>query len=428
MRLLCLLLCLTLAAAFKRIPLQKVKTVRHQLAEKDSLEEFARYREKQVFRRLLNLRAQSPNGQVGYHKEVEEYLKNYMDAQYFGEISIGTPPQKFNVVFDTGSSNLWVPSKKCPIWNIACLLHNKYDSSKSSTYQADGRTFEIKYGSGSMKGFVSKDTVCITEACATGQEFAEATSEPGVTFVAAKFDGILGMAYAAISVDHLTPVFANMVKEHVVNQSVFAFWLDRNPERKIGGELTLGGMDPSRFVAPITWVPLTQKTYWEFKMDKISTANSDLACTTGCNAIADTGTSLIAGPKAEVAKIQQAIGATPLIAGEYMIDCSKLGSMPDISFVIGGKAFTLKDSDYVLKVSQMGKTICLSGFMGLDLPARTGPLWILGDVFIGKYYTVFDQGQDRVGFAVSKQDNGEGLAQRFRQTIRVGTQLDTNEV
>lgn len=57
------------------------------------------------------------------------------NPQYYGEIALGTPPQKFNVIFDTGSSNLWIPSSHCGWFNIACRLHRRYFASKSTTYK-----------------------------------------------------------------------------------------------------------------------------------------------------------------------------------------------------------------------------------------------------------------------------------------------------
>jgi cathepsin D len=254
-----------------------------------------------------------------------------------------------------------------------------------------------------MKGHVDYDRVCFDakgKLCCDKQGLACATSEPGMAFVAAKFDGIFGLGYDTISVNHLqTPFTCVMSDKSKCPEPVFGFYLSRDPSKQPGGEMSVCGVDKSHYEGDMTYVPVSKEGYWQFKADGMSVGSTSV--TTNFNAIADTGTSLIAGPTEEVKKIQAAIGATPVIKGEYMVDCSKIPTMPDVTITIGGKTFTLTATDYVLKVTQLGRTVCLSGFMGIDIPPPYGPLWILGDVFIGKYYTVFDRGQNRLGFAQS---------------------------
>ncbi|KAG7096932.1 hypothetical protein E1B28_004332 [Marasmius oreades] len=315
-------------------------------------------------------------------------LSNYMNAQYFSEISIGTPPQSFKVVLDTGSSNLWVPSKKCT--SIACFLHTKYDSSASSTYKANGTEFEIHYGSGSMAGFVSNDIVAIGDLSITNQDFAEATQEPGLAFAFGKFDGILGLGYDTIAVKHMTPPFYNMINKGLLDKPVFSFRL--GVSEADGGEAIFGGIDKSAYKGDLTYIPVRRKAYWEVELEKVAFGEDELELENTGAAI-DTGTSLIALPTDMAEMLNAQIGAKKSWNGQYTVDCNRVASLPALTLTFGGKPFPLKGTDYILEV----QGTCISSFTGLDMPGS--PLWIIGDVFLRRYYTVYDLGRNAVGFA-----------------------------
>merc|ERR1719345_675392 len=130
-------------------------------------------------------------------------VTDFMNAQYFIETTIGTPPQKFTMVPDTGSSNLWVYSHSC--WAIPCWTHSTFNSSKSSTYVKDGQAFDI-------------------------------TSASGASFLASKMSGIMGLAYDTISVDKF-PTFMDQV---TLKDKSFSFYLHSNPNESY---MVIPGMD-----------------------------------------------------------------------------------------------------------------------------------------------------------------------------------------
>merc|ERR1712178_513720 len=150
----------------------------------------------------------------------------------------------------------------------------------------------------------------------------------GLAYGIGKFDGILGLGWDRISVDGVPTVFGDLVKEGTLAAPEFAFYLgDQKP-----GTLVIGGTDKSHYTGDFTYVPLKSEDYWRIALDDVKINGQSY--TTTRTAIVDSGTSLLAGPKADVTKIAALVGATPVIHGEYSIDCDK--ASPDISFVIAG--------------------------------------------------------------------------------------------
>jgi len=320
-------------------------------------------------------------------------VENFLNAQYFSEISLGEPPQDFKVVLDTGSSNLWVPSTDCN--SIACFLHSKYDHSKSSTYKKNGTDFAIQYGSGSLSGYVSNEKLTIGDLVIKNQDFAEATSEPGLAFAFGRFDGILGLGYDTISVKGMVPPFYNMVNQKLIDEPVFAFYLSNTEDND--SEAIFGGIDASHYTGDITYIPLRRKAYWEVDLDAI-TFGKETAEMESTGAILDTGTSLIALPTTFADLLNQEMGAKRGYNGQYSIECDKRDALPDLTFTLGGHNFTIGPYDYTLEVQGS----CISAIMGLDMPERIGPLAILGDAFLRRYYSIYDLGDNKVGLAKAK--------------------------
>ncbi|XP_075698966.1 pepsin A-like [Rhinoderma darwinii] len=320
-----------------------------------------------------------------------EPLQNYMDIEYFGTISIGTPPQSFTVIFDTGSSNLWVPSVACS--SPACTNHHMFNPQESSTFQATNTPLSIQYGTGSMTGYLGYDTVQVGNIQVTNQIFGLSETEPGSFLYYSPFDGILGLAFPSLASAQATPVFDNMWSQGLIPQDLFSVYL--SSQGQSGSFVLFGGVDTSYYSGSLTWVPLTAETYWQITVDSISINGQVIACSGSCQAIVDTGTSLLAGPSSPIANIQYYIGATQDSNGEYVINCNNISNMPTVVITINGVQFPLPASAYVRQNQQS----CTSGFQSMDLPTSSGDLWILGDVFIRENYVVFDRANNYVAFA-----------------------------
>lgn len=294
---------------------------------------------------------------------------------WYGLIQVGSPPKSFRLDFDTGSADLWIPSKDCLDCQHQKSRYHPSDSLTSSFIE--GLALNLKYGDGSTtSGQVYKDTISVAGLIVTQQAFGVASSL-GPSFSNDPIDGILGLAYQSLSSINQAPFFESLISQNNLHHPIFSFKLSSSDSH-----LYLGGSDRSAYLGFMEWYPLISKSYWVL-LSHLS-INHRLAIPS-FNAIIDTGTTIIIAPPDHAHHFWSQVPNSkpdPSNPGYYSFPCLET---PIIEFSFGSdhqasRKWKIASNDLILgKLPSNPQNHCLGSIIGKDLGLDA---WILGDRFL----------------------------------------------
>lgn len=338
----------------------------------------------------------------------------YDGFNYIGEIKVGQPGKLFRVLLDSGSGELWLPTSDCN--GIDTTIVNTYDQKQSSTFRDDGRQVKLRYVNGvAIMGYLGREFFQFGDLAIQNMTFIRIDSTSnGRNLQSFHIDGILGLKLdsSAGYADVEAPI--HQILRAVGQQSgggaksMLSFSLNHGADRSKAGEMIIGGLDESLYTGEITWTPLMRSKRWQFRVESIElkytdndgyweTSNTDLTvCEHGCDATADTGTMVIAGNARDIQAMNEKIGARHIGNGIFKLpSCKYLDSkLPTLSVTISGRKFSLTPSQYTLEEDG----VCYSSLRVMDPRMQD---WILGNMFIGHFYTILDFDNQRFGLAES---------------------------
>jgi len=335
-------------------------------------------------------------------------LSNHNNSVYTGTMSVGTPPQQIQVVFDTGSFELLVMSKLCT--KTCGDLTPYYDHAASKTFRAAPNQTIIahEFGSGRMDTVGSYDDVSLgPNYKAAGMPIFEITSTDVTQLVSTGIQGIIGIAPGnsdrKATTDSDKDMTPSVVSEFGItrysvcylrggNENGFIVWQDDDP---VG-------------LTNFREIKVTGKVHWGVTLSDLhlrqhnGTETESIGCQDGCGTVLDSGTTLIAAPKESLKGLVKRLKSLSQ-------DCSNVADMPSLRFKLGDVEFELPPEAYIMKVKgevpasifdvlvqwprptkNKQVDVCLALIIELgNTQTPVGPLWILGMPFFRYYYTTF---------------------------------------
>jgi hypothetical protein len=322
------------------------------------------------------------------------------------------------VIFDTGSGHLLLPSERCE--SEACAKHKRFLANKSSTVvpigwadspleraedDNDRDTKVINFAMGDAVGQFNRDKVCLGGFCGWA-DFVELTEESNNPFRDAKWDGVVGLGQAISEAPEFN-IFQMLANSSTpkMQKPIFAVFLGRSMTDD--SEISFGGVREDRMSGPMTWVDVSEEGYWQFKFADFTVNGKETGICKrygerGCQAVLDTGSSLMMGPSYDLGKVLRMIN----FGNDTTTNCTAKTQFPKLGFMIEGKLFEMEPDDYMDRETDAslpkGTDSCWAHLMPIGDTGR-GPIFVLGMPFLRKFYTAYDIEQKKIGVAVSKQ-------------------------
>ncbi|KAK2846933.1 hypothetical protein Q5P01_009932 [Channa striata] len=352
-------------------------------------------------------------------------LRGKSGQGYYVEMAVGSPPQKLNILVDTGSSNFAVGAAAHP------FLRRYYHRSLSSSYHDLGRSVYVPYTQGRWEGELGTDLVSVPHGPnATLRANIAAITQSDRFFInGSNWEGILGLAYADIARpdETLEPFFDSLVRQTPV-PNIFSLQLcgagfTQNyslGSATVGGSMIIGGLDPSLYVGELWYTPIRREWYYEVIIVRIEVNGQDLNM--DCKeynydkSIVDSGTTNLRLPRkvfqAAVKAIEAASSTEQFPSGFWLgeqLVCWQAGTTPWHIFPVISLYLMSENRNQSFRISILPQQYLRpvedvasaqeDCYKFAVSQSSTGT--VMGAVIMEGFYVVFDREKKRIGFAVS---------------------------
>ncbi|KAF9562690.1 hypothetical protein EC968_005172 [Mortierella alpina] len=326
-------------------------------------------------------------------------------GSFIASVGIGSPPTSYDLLIDTASSNTWIGAGR------------KYEPTSSSKLTGD--TVAMHYGNhGEFSGEQYFEQVTLGDVTLSQQSIGVASKSKGYDDV----DGVLGLGPSDLSVGTLSPhaessiptVVDSMFAQGIIGANMFSIFFEPITEHDAiqqKGQIFFGGTDRSKYTGEITYTPTTTtspaSSYWG--IDASFTYDGHTILASPAAGTVDSGTTLLSLATPAFEQFQRATGAVPdAVTGLLTLTENQFDQLQPLYVHINKVAFKLTPNALIwprflnTKIGGAADKIYLivqdAGSAGGD----SGLDFVLGQVFMERFYTVFDTANRRVGFATTR--------------------------